>query len=149
MADERQGGWTLETAMTYLEQQIVHERQQREAASEDVANNLRLQSTEILRRLDELNHAHINAMENWRTSLPRELFDQWRNEYSTWKDVVNVSVRQLSNLDAHVARLDARIGMIEKMANKVTGAIILLGAMGVAGVVSLILGIARISGVTK
>ena len=97
------------TLREYLEEQLRHERELRETIESKLGESLRLQATETLRRLDELNHAHSVAAENWRTSLPRELFDQYKDEQVKWKEGVNA------------------------LTNKIIGAMILIVFMGMAG----------------
>jgi len=131
----------------HLEQLIRAEREVRETVADKLSESLRLQATETLRRLDELNHAHAQAVENWRTSLPRELFDQWKDEHAKWKDSVNAQLVVAASLNASLGRIESRIGSIETFANKVTGGLILVGFMGAAGVLALLLSIARLFGV--
>lgn len=106
------------------------------------------QASEYERRLAELNHAHSTAMENWRTSMPRELFDQWEREYQKWKDTVQTSMQRLVTTEA-LDRVDVRVKEIEAGRNKVSGALVLLGFAGAAGIVALLLGVLRLAGVTK
>lgn len=109
---------------------------------------LKLQATEIERRLSELNHAHATAVENWRTSMPRELFDQWEREYSKWKDNLQGIINRLVTTEA-LDRMDTRLKEIERGANKVAGALVLLGFAGAAGIIGLLLGILRLAGVLQ
>jgi hypothetical protein len=147
MADS--SGWTLDTARQHLLALIEHEREVRETRADALAKAVEIQAIETLRRLDELNHAHATAMENWRQSLPRELFEQWRDDHSKWKETVNTAMGLGAQVHANAARLESRVTTIETIANKLTGALILLGAMGVAGVLALMLGIARLAGVLR
>jgi hypothetical protein len=141
--------WTLDTLREYLLTLIAHEREVRQTRSDGLAKAVEIQAIETLRRLDELNHAHATAMENWRTSLPRELFEQWRDEHAKWKETVNTAMALGAQVHANTARVESRIATIETVANKLTGALYLLTAMGVAGVLAFILGIARLAGVLK
>jgi hypothetical protein len=143
------GGWTLETIRQHLIVLIEHETALRVASSTSLADALSIQAVETLRRLDELNHSHDTAMENWRHSLPRELFEQWRDDHSKWKETVNTAMVLGAAVHANAARIEARVATIESIANKLTGALILLGAMGVAGVIAFFLGIARLAGVLQ
>lgn len=106
------------------------------------------QASEYERRLAELNHAHVIAMENWRTSMPRELFDQWEREYQKWKDNLQSTMTRLVTTEA-LDRMDTRLKEIERGANKVAGALVLLGFAGAAGIVGLLLGILRLAGVLQ
>ena len=139
--------WTLDTLRQHLLTLIEHEREVRQTRADALAKAVEIQAIETLRRLDELNHAHATAMENWRTSLPRELFEQWREDHAKWKETVNTAMGLGAQVHANTARLETRIATIETGANKVYGAFILLGAMGVAGVIALLLGVARLAGV--
>jgi hypothetical protein len=141
--------WTLETQREYLLALIKHEREVRQTRADALAKAVEIQAIETLRRLDELNHAHATAMENWRQSLPRELFEQWREEHAKWKQTIDASVVVSASQQAHLSRLESRIATFETVGNKLTGALYLLGAMGVAGVLAFILGIARLAGVLK
>jgi hypothetical protein len=142
-------GWTLDTQREYLLTLIAHEREVGETRADALAKAVEIQAIETLRRLDELNHAHARAMENWRQSLPRELFEQWREDHSKWKETVNTAMALGAQVHANTSRVESRITTIETVANKLTGALYLLGAMGVAGVLAFILGIARLAGVLK
>jgi predicted ArsR family transcriptional regulator len=142
-------GWTLETQREHLLALIEHEREVREARADALAKALGIQAIETLRRLDELNHAHDTAMENWRQSLPRELFEQFREDHAKWKETVNTAMALGAQVHANTSRVESRIVTIETIANKLTGALILLGAMGVAGVIAFFLGVARLAGVLK
>jgi hypothetical protein len=141
--------WTLETQREYLLALIEHEREVRQTRADGLAKAVEIQAIETLRRLDELNHAHATAMENWRQSLPRELFEQWREEHAKWKQTVDTAVVVSASQHANLLRLESRIATFETVGNKLTGALYLLGAMGVAGVLAFILGIARLAGVLK
>lgn len=109
---------------------------------------LQKQASEYERRLTELNHAHATAMENWRTSMPRELFDQWEREYQKWKEGIQFTQTKLVTVEA-LDRMDTRLKEIERGANKVAGALVLLGFAGAAGIIGLLLGILRLAGVLQ
>lgn len=106
------------------------------------------QASEYERRLNELNHAHQIAKENWQQSMPRELFEQWDREYQKWKESIQASQQRLVTVEA-LDRVDTRVKELEKSANKVSGAVVLLGIAGAAGVVALLMGILRVAGVLK
>jgi hypothetical protein len=141
--------WTLDTLREHLLTLIAHEREVRQTRADALAKAVEIQAIETLRRLDELNHAHALAAKNWQQSLPRELFEQWRDDHSKWKETVNTAMALGAQVHANTSRVESRIGTIETMANKLSGALILLGAMGVAGVLALLLGVARLAGVLK
>lgn len=106
------------------------------------------QASEYERRLTELNHAHATAMENWARSMPRELFEQWEKEYDKWKEGIQTTLNRLVTMEA-LDRMDIRLKEIERGANKVAGALVLLGFAGAAGIIGLLLGILRIAGVLQ
>lgn len=133
----------------FVQEQVLHERELREAITEALATALKLDSIETKRRLDELNHAHDQAMENWRTSLPRELFEQWKAEHLKWRDMVHTSISTINQLNIDVGHMMGRLSAIETLSNKLSGALILLGVMGLAGVVGLLIGVARLMGVIQ
>lgn len=54
---------------------------------------LGIQTVEIARRLDELNHAHKIAMENWARSLPRENFDLAMRDWDRWRESTNLTIQ--------------------------------------------------------
>lgn len=156
-----------------IDEKVSAERELRQTRAEALDKALELQATEYARRLQDLNHAHQIALENWARSLPRELFDQWRDEYSKWRESVNTtlttllplqtraeanashiamleaSIASLSPLVQMIAPLTSRVTTIETLSNKLTGALILLGVMGMSGVLALMLGLARLVGVIK
>lgn len=149
---------------------LAHERELREEITSKLEDARKLNSDEILRRLNELNHAHSTAMENWARSLPRELFDQWKEDYDKWRTDVGTQltiiaphtsqinslmaritaleseVGHMKSVGPHVVALDARLVIMERLTGRWTGALFLLGAMGVSGVLALILGLARLGG---
>jgi hypothetical protein len=55
----------------------------------------------------------------------------------------------VSNHSTLIGSNERRIAEIEKLSNKITGALILLGAMGLAGVLGLMLGLARLAGFVR
>lgn len=140
-----------------------------DARADALDKALTLRTTEIARRLEELNHAHKNAQENWRQSLPREVFEATLSEWSKWRDTVNIHVTtmspvpsQISALDGkvnvagvhvnaltgmppHMATLESRIKSMENSANQIVGALTLIRFMGFAGVIALLLTFARMA----
>lgn len=133
----------------YVDVMVKHERDVRTVVWIAQEKALALQASEYSRRLEDLNHAHRTAMENWAQSLPREMFDQWKDEHSKWRDAVSTSITTLTPLGPAVHAISDRISGLETMANKITGALILLGVMGLSGVLALALGLARLAGVLK
>ena len=104
-----------------------------------------LAHVETLRRLDELNHAHANAIENWRQSLPREVYDSNVRELQTWRDGVNRQVDALASVASDLVRLEADVKKIEASAQQALGALTLIRFMGFAGVVALIVTFLRMA----
>lgn len=160
-----------------LEQQINDRmRSQRELVetrSNALQKALDLQASEIERRLQELNHAKQDAIINWRMSLPREVFETTVAEWHKWRELVSTqlitlqkvpgeintvenqlattttALATLQSLPNDIASLHSQIGTITTLANKLSGALLLLGIMGMAGVVAFVLGIARLAGVMR
>lgn len=106
------------------------------------------QASEYERRLSELNHAHQTAMENWARSMPRELFEQWEREYQKWKEGIQYTITRLVSVEA-LDRIDSRLKEIERGANKVSGALVLLGFAGAAGIIALLMGVLSLAGVLE
>jgi hypothetical protein len=132
-----------------MNDRIRAERELVETRSNALDKALELAAKETERRLEELNHAHANAVDNWRRSLPREVFEATVIEWSKWRDLVNVHVTTLTAIPQTITGIDARVSAIEKMSNKLMGAFILLGLMGLSGVLALILGLARLGGLLR
>ena len=63
--------WTVDTLKELLEQRFEAERRA-----------LDIQSAELARRLDILNHAHMEAVRVQNTYVPREMFEQYREATS-------------------------------------------------------------------
>jgi DNA repair exonuclease SbcCD ATPase subunit len=104
-----------------------------------------LQAKEYERRLTELNHAHESAMENWRTSLPREVFDAHLTEFRTWRDSVNTSMTGGAQLPSAIGALDKRLEATEVALQQATGALVLIRFMGFAGVLALVVTFLRLA----
>jgi hypothetical protein len=58
------------------------------------ATAVRLDHVEVLRRLDELNHAHAQNMIDKQDYLPRQMFEQWAKENATWRESVTKSISE-------------------------------------------------------
>jgi hypothetical protein len=117
-------------------------------------------SIELARRLDELNHAHKTAMENWARSLPRELFDSFIGEWNKWRSSIDTTLIthqqipiQIAELSSRtmkeIASLESRTARIEGVVQRTTGAFILLGLMGASGVVALAISLMRLAGAVR
>lgn len=136
----------VESRAEALEKALGAQRELVDTRSEALDKALDIRTAEIARRLEELNHAHRNQQENWRQSLPREVFETTISELSKWRDQVNAHTTSLTNLPQHIAGMEARVKTIENLGNKITGALILLGVMGMAGVMALVISLLRLAG---
>lgn len=89
------------------------------------ARALELQANENARRLAELNHAHLQAQENWSRSLPRETFASFQSEWDKWRAEVNENI------------------------NTFRGGLALLRFVGIAGILAFLMEILHLSGMIK
>lgn len=157
----------FEQRMDALKQQINDQlRAQRELVDTRAASVEKeriIQAAEYERRLTELNHAHETAMENWRTSLPRELFEQHQHTWQQWRDETSKQLTLLTQLPMSMSGLDARISgvdtrldvringidtrvkVLEQGVQRMSGALWLLGFAGAAGIVALLIGVLRLA----
>ena len=108
-----------------LEQRLRSMRELLRTEAELHSKALELQAAEYKRRLDELNHAHQQAQENWARSLPRETFASFQSEWDKWRAEVN------DNISAF------------------RGGIALLRFVGFAGLLALAMELLRLTGVTR
>ena len=108
-----------------LELRLVALRELLDARENAFAKALELQATEYARRMNELNHAHQQAQENWARSLPRETFSAFVDQWDKWRVDVN------DNISAF------------------RGAVALLRFVGIAGVLALLMELLRLSGVSR
>lgn len=106
-----------------------------------------LQAREYERRLSELNHAHDEAMENWRTSLPREVFEAFQSEFRTWRDGVNTTMTAGAMMPSAIGGLDKRLEAAENALQQAQGALVLIRFMGFAGVIALVVSFLRMANV--
>ena len=86
---------------------------------------LELQAREYMRRMDELNHAHTQAQENWARSLPRETFTNFVDQWDKWRVTVNEQINQFQ------------------------GGLALLRFVGLAGMLAFLMELLRLTGITK
>lgn len=133
-------------------QKLIDERTRYEREILSTRENLMKDAIEIAgietkRRLDELNHAHQEARMNWQTSLPREMFDQFLQEYRVWRDGVNVNITGYSNLGPRLIDIAKRMERQEEQINQATGALVLIRFMGFAGVIALLVSFLRMANV--
>ncbi len=127
------------------EQKMTHLRELLTLHIQSTAEADRLSSDEIARRLDELNHAHSEARENWSRSLPRELFESTVKEWDKWRSGVDAMAVLSQSQSAETGNLDQRVLRLEAAAHKVSGALILIGLMGAAGVIAFAMALLRVS----
>ena len=104
-----------------------------------------LAHVETLRRLEELNHAHAIAIENWRQSLPREVYEAAVREWQTWRDNVQRQVDQTAGAVSDINRLSSDLKKVEEAVQQALGALTLIRFMGFAGVVALIVTFLRMA----
>lgn len=124
-----------------LQQAVLHERELREAHRLETQRAIELYQEEVARRLDVLNHAHQNAMENWAQSLPREMFEAYREEQQKRTEELK------STTIAIQARQDSRMEEVRLAINTIqtrsaTWMVILGVFMGGVSVVGSVLAIA-------
>lgn len=105
-----------------------------------------LQAVEYERRLAELNHAHQTAMDNWRMSLPREVFEAFHAEFRTWRDAVNTHMTASATMPSALAGLDKRLESAETTLQQAMGALVLIRFMGFAGLLALVVTFLRMAG---
>ena len=108
-----------------LELRLVALRELLDARESAFAKALELQAAEYARRMNELNHAHQQAQENWARSLPRETFANHLGEWDKWRTEVNNSISSFR------------------------GAVALLRFIGVAGILALLMELLRLGGISK
>lgn len=139
----------LEAIEKLMNERTRYEREILSTRENSLKEALQLADVETKRRLDELNHAHELAAQNWARSLPREMFEQWKEEFSKWRDGVTRALTKSEPYAEGLASLSQRLTTIENASNKVAGAFVLLGIMGLSGVLALILGLARLAGMLQ
>jgi hypothetical protein len=108
-----------------------------------------LQAREYERRLTELNNSHKLAVDERNRVVSREAFDSSLQEYAHWKEEVNAQLIILGTLRAEIAELRGSVQLMTALGNRIQGAMLFVGSMGVAGVLALLLGLARIAGVLQ
>lgn len=149
--------YSLEKRIALLEQKLFLEK-----------DALNLQKDEYARRLNELNHAHKIAEDNWQKTLPRESFDIWKDEFNKWKADVALKTSGFITRDffetwkkenekwkdtvAPVRDVDVIFKSVEDLKvilNRAQGIIMFLQFAGAAGIIGLLIGILRMTGVIK
>jgi len=136
----------LEAMGRLMDERTRYEREILSTRENSIKEALAIAAIETRRRLDELNHSHELALENWARSLPRDMFEDFKKENDRWRETVGTFITKTEPLQGQMAAVVSRVGTIETLGNKLSGAFILLGIMGLSGVLALILGIARLSG---
>src|SRR5688500_11528006 len=74
----------LSAMQKLIDERTRYEREILSTRENSIKEAMELAAIETKRRLDELNHAHQMAAENWARSLPREMFHQWEAEHAKW-----------------------------------------------------------------
>jgi hypothetical protein len=108
-----------------LELRLVALRELLDAKESAFAKALELQAAEYARRMNELNHAHQQAQENWARSLPRETFANFTDQWDKWRVEVNDNISSFR------------------------GGLSLLRFVGMAGLLALLMELLRLTGITK
>lgn len=137
----------LHSFQKLYDERTRYEREILSTRENSLKDALKLAHVETQRRLDELNHAHQLAAENWARSLPRELFEQWKADHMTWREGLTRALVKIEPHGEAITSLNQRLSGIETSANRIAGGFVLIGMMGLAGVIALLLGLARLAGV--
>jgi hypothetical protein len=123
---------------------LAHERELRLLTEEHVRDNLRTQAAEYARRLDELNHAHAQAVEAQARTVPRELYEAFVKENDTRRETLLSSVR------TQIGSLDDAIGVERQARIRAEGALstwrFIAATLGASGIVGIILGAIAVFG---
>ena len=123
-----------------LAERIAHEGQLREQSHMYLKTALDLQATEYERRLDDLNHAHSQAVEAAAKTVPRELFDQYVKESA-------------ARVELAFSGLQERLNAMETLADRREGSLatwrFIAGFLGLSGVVGVMLGLVAVFGPGK
>ena len=136
----------ISNLMLQIENRIQAEAELIETKSNLLDKALALQAKEYERRLFELNHAHEIALENWRMSLPREMFDLAQTEFVRWKDLVNLDLTNIKQDITHAKETDVKLVSTVETVNQINGALTLIRFMGFAGVTALIVTMLKMAG---
>ncbi|HXM63714.1 MAG TPA: hypothetical protein VN950_22830 [Terriglobales bacterium] len=78
----------------FIDREIGHLGEKTTLRADLEAMAVRLNHLEILRRLDELNHAHVQATADKQELLPRQLFEQFTNDNAKWREAVTKSISE-------------------------------------------------------
>jgi hypothetical protein len=145
----------MDALRNQISDQIRSTRELLDTRAGSVEKERLIQAREYERRLTELNHAHANQMENWRTSLPRELFESHLTTWQHFREEVSKQLIlltqipiSLGSLDQRLGSIDARVKSLEQVQQRMSGALWLLGFAGVAGIVALVIGVMRLARLT-
>jgi len=71
---------------TQLTRELEHVQALADVRSRSDERALAVATEELHRRLESLNHAHREAVENWARTLPRETFSQFEREVLKWRE---------------------------------------------------------------
>jgi hypothetical protein len=78
----------------FVDREIAHLRDFENLQATLVAKAVELNHVEILRRLDELNHAHAQNVIDKQEFLPRQMFEQFSNDNAKWRESVTKSISE-------------------------------------------------------
>jgi len=118
---------SLEALKALFDQQAVSDRRA-----------LELQAQEYERRLEDLNHAHAQAVEAQARTVPRELFDAYVKETAAREDALVEA--QAERFNTAIGALNDRIDGLDRWRSGLEGRMI--GVSAVIGVVVVIVNIA-------
>lgn len=81
------------TLKEYVERRLLDLESNISALADAKAEALAIQTKELERRLDSLNHAHALAVQNFNTYIPRNEYNitigelhKWKNEIDAWRN---------------------------------------------------------------
>jgi hypothetical protein len=126
---------TLTTAL--LAERLAAERALREQAVAYIDKALQLQAAEYERRLDDLNHAHAQAVEAQAKTVPREMFDQYVKETAAREQALMTA--QSEKAAVQVETINARVDELVQWRSGIEGR--LIGISAVIGVVVIVVNI--------
>ena len=126
---------TLTTAL--LAERLAAERALREQAVAYIDKALQLQASEYERRLDDLNHAHAQAVEAQAKTVPREMFDQYVKETAAREQALIAA--QSDKSATQVEAINARVDELVQWRSGIEGR--LIGISAVIGIVVIVVNI--------
>ena len=90
------GSSTPPTLREYLDQRFSYERAITDQRFELAEKALTMQAREYERRLEELNHAHTQAVSERLRVLPREIFEQFKHEYDLFRRTTETTLASIT-----------------------------------------------------